>query len=212
MSSKIELAIFDLDGTLLDTSGGILASVSHVIEQNHLKELSSEDLLSFIGPPIQESFKKAYGIDDKKAQLYGEQFRDRYKDHDLLIAKPYNGIYTLMDGLKEKGIETAVATYKREDYAITILKHFGFDRYANLMHGADNYNKLKKKDIILKCIEESERNDYERIVYVGDTQSDLNAAKELGIKFVGVNYGFGFKNINGYAENPLEIEGIMEEL
>lgn len=211
MKCKYKHAIFDLDGTLLDTSGGILSSVSYVISINNLRKIEKEELLSFIGPPIQESFKRTYGISDSLAQQYGQAFRDRYKNYDLLIAEPYDGIYALMEKLKENGIIISVATYKREDYALTILEHFGFDKYAMSIHGADNDNQLKKKDIIALCISEINIVDKNKIVYIGDTKSDLNAAEALGIDFIGVNYGFGFKNVKNYANNPVEILRTMED-
>ena len=208
---SIKLVVFDLDGTLLDTSEGIISAVNHTIKRNGLKELGEKELKSFIGPPIQNSFRKAYEMNDKEVQKLAEQFRERYKNQDLLKAKPYEGIYFLMDDLVDNGYKIAVATYKREDYALDILRHFGFDKYAIAMHGADNLNDLKKKDIIRMCIKEIGISRY-NTVYIGDTKSDMDAAFEAGTEFIGVNYGFGFKNVKGFADKPMDITDIVRSL
>lgn len=191
---KYELVIFDLDGTLLDTTEGIIEAVRYTIEKHNMKELEYCELLKFIGPPIQESFKRFYGVSDDKAQLLANDFREYYKDKTLLLAKPYEGLYETLDELKARNIKIAVATYKREDYAIKLLLHNGFGNYSDLLFGADNYNKLKKMDIIKKCIDASNVADNTRVLMVGDSDNDEKGAQGVGIDFLGVTYGFGYKS------------------
>lgn len=124
-----DLAVFDVDGTLLDTTEGVLSSVEYTIEHFGFEPLSEQRLKKFIGPPIQNSFADAYGLSGDILQEIASVFRNRYKDVDLLKAKPYDGIYEAMDSLVKKDVKIAVATYKRQDYAERILRHFGFDRY-----------------------------------------------------------------------------------
>ena len=192
--NKYDLVVFDVDGTVLDTREGVLAAVQHTIEQCGLEHLSDEALRTFIGPPVQNSFKRWYRVSDEEAQRLANVFRDKYKGEDLLKAVPYDGIYDVFEKLEAKGVKTAVATYKREDYAIRLLEHFKFDHYSDILHGADNENKLKKKDIIELCINESGITDRSRIVMIGDSDNDAIGAEGMGISFVGVTYGFGFSS------------------
>lgn len=194
-----KLVIFDLDGTLLDTTEGILNAVRYTLERCGLPDLPEEILRSFIGPPIQDSFRKAYGIEDTdKLQELATIFRNRYKDNDLYMAKPYPGIYQACEALQASDMLLAVATYKREDYAVDLLRHFGFDRYMTAVYGADHENKLKKADIIQKCLglldEPHRQNVRENAVMVGDTENDSLGAQRVGIDFIGVTYGFGFQD------------------
>ena len=208
----IKYVIFDLDGTLLDTKEGILLSVEHTVRELGYGELTLEQKLSFIGPPVQVSLKRIYGLDDIQAQHGAGVFREFYKDRALLKAKPYEGIYDLCGALKDKGIRMAVATYKREDYAVRLLKHYDFDKYCDPMHGADNNNVLKKEDIIMMCVNEMGAKK-EECVLIGDTDNDAKGAMEAGIPFVAVTYGFGFKSrddLKGYphigiASTPMEV-------
>lgn len=214
----IRNVIFDLDGTLLDTSEGIIESVRYAAGVLGYKELPQEELLDFVGPPVQISFKTHYGCDDAASQRAADVFRDYYKDHALLKAEPYDGIFELCELLKANNIRMAVATYKREDYALTLLRHFGFDRYCEPMHGADNNNKLTKQDIIRMCQMEMSA-DTHNSVLIGDTCNDAIGAEKSNTPFIAVTYGFGLKSqeeINKYphigiAKSPMEIISIIFE-
>lgn len=188
-----DIAIFDLDGTLLDTSEGVINSVKYVIKEMRLPMPSKEVLSSFIGPPISESLLSVFGLPSEDIQYGTELFRNHYKDIDLLKATPYKGIYEVFERLLKIGIIPAVATYKRQDYTTRLLHHFNFHQYTNILYGSDFEGKLKKKDIIVKCIEKSGIDNYQRAVMIGDTVYDAIGAQELSIDFIGVTYGFGFK-------------------
>lgn len=208
MSKK--LVIFDLDGTLMDTSSGILLAVRDAIKEHGMPELTEEQIRSFIGPPIQCSFEAQYGISKEKAQSMADTFRTLYSTKHLLGAVPYPGIYDLLKAINERGIKSAIATYKREDYALRLLKHYHFDDYTDIMYGGDNDGTLKKRDIIQKCIDTAGVKDLGEVVMVGDTLHDSNGAKELGVDFIGVSYGFGFhgdeaKGIENMAATPKEV-------
>ena len=212
----IKNVIFDLDGTLLDTSKGILDSVRYTIAALNYSELSYEELLTFVGPPIQLSFMRHFGCDAETAQRATDIFRNYYKNFALLRAIPYEGIYDLCYELKNRGMKLAVATYKREDYALTLLQHFKFDKYCNPMYGADGNNQLKKKDIVRMCMLEMGATP-DNTVLVGDTEHDALGAIEAGVAFLAVTYGFGFRggaDLNGYnyigvADQPKEVADIL---
>ena len=214
----IKNVIFDLDGTLLDTREGVIESARYAAKKMGYSELPYETMLTFVGPPIQNSFIKYYGCDENTAQKAANIFRDYYKNSALLLAEAYEGIYDLCQELKENNVRMSVATYKREDYALTLLHHFGFDKYCNPMHGADNENLLKKEDIVRMCLDEmgAAKDD---CVLIGDTDNDAKGAIKAGTKFIAVTYGFGFKNETdvmgfpyiGVASKPAEIKKIILE-
>lgn len=191
--SRYDLAVFDLDGTLLDTREGVLSAVKFTIGELGYEMPDEDTLRSFIGPPIQDSFARVYGLEGPILQDIATLFRNFYSTKTLLEAVPYEGILELFAELSQRGIKPAVATYKREDYALTLLKHFGFDRYTDIMFGGDHENKLKKKDIIEKCIRVGGVSDVSRVVMIGDTDLDAIGAEKVGADFIGVTYGFGFR-------------------
>lgn len=188
-----DIAIFDLDGTLLDTSEGVINSVKHVIKEMGLPMPSKEILNSFIGPPVSESLYSVFRLAPKDIQYGTELFRNHYKNLDLLKAIPYKGIYEVFNSLVEWEIIPAVATYKRQDYTDKLLRHFKFHQYTDILYGSDFDGKLKKKDIIVKCLEKGGIYNRQRAVMIGDTIYDAIGAHELSMDFIGVTYGFGFK-------------------
>lgn len=198
---KYELAIFDVDGTLLDTAEGVISSLKYVIERYGLDMPPDEMLAAFIGPPVRETFRNCFGLSGNVLDEATELFRTHYKENDLFKAAPYDGIFELLKRLKDSAVTIAAATYKREDYALDILAHFGFDRYADIMHGSDFDGKLKKTDIILKCINESGISP-KGAVMIGDTSNDRIGAEKAGIDFIAVTYGFGYKK--GVSDHELE--------
>ena len=215
-NNHIEAILFDLDGTLLDTSEGIRHSVRYALDQLQLPQPSEECLREFVGPPIQESLMRYGGLSKEDAQRGANIFRDFYKNRALFEASLYEGIIPLLEQLHEQDIKIGVATYKREDYAIDILKHFGIAMYCNVMHGADNENKLTKADIIDLCIDELGVQKH-NIVLVGDTEHDAKGASQAGIKFCAVTWGFGYQgstinsayDINFVCNNPLKLLRIL---
>ena len=200
--NRYELAVFDLDGTLLDTTEGVLSAVRDTITELGLAIPPKEILLGFIGPPIQDSFARTFGLEGEILQEIATLFRNQYcREELLLLAKPYDGIFDLLEELCQRGIRPAVATYKREDYALRLLSYFGFNRYTEIMFGGDHENTLKKKDIIERCLSVGGV-PREHAVMIGDTAHDAVGANAAGVDFLGVTYGFGFRCAEDVAKCP----------
>lgn len=193
MKKQYEIAVFDVDGTLLDTTEGVLSAVRYTIKTHGLPELPETELKKFIGPPIQDSFRRTYGLSGEILQELATTFRNRYKDVDLFKAVPYEGIYDVCTALQDRSIKIAIATYKRQDYAESIMKHFSFDRYSDIICGADHENRLKKVDIIRNSMDCMGVKDYTNAIMIGDSSHDAIGAEQIGMDFLGVTYGFEFR-------------------
>ena len=204
--------IFDVDGTLINGTEGILKSVCKAIEHFNLPMPSQEKLVEFVGPPMQNSCKATFNTTDEFAQEFANFFRKEYAAGDVFLADVYDGIFELLEYLKSKGYKLGVATYKRQDYAIDLMKHFGFDKYFDSICGADNENKLKKIDILKNCMKELGA-PKETTILIGDSYHDGAAAQELGVGFIGVTYGFGFKTKEDIFEyNPITVANNAREI
>lgn len=187
--------IFDLDGTLLDTSVGIWESIEYAVKKMGYPLLTQEQLRSFIGPPLTDSFMRCYGCDRVEGERLTAAYREHYRGEALLHAEPYAGVFTLCERLRGDGFRLAVATSKPQIFAERILTHFGFGKYLDEIHGADLAGWLSKADLIRLCAGEDRLN-----FMVGDTEHDARGAWEARVPFIGVRYGFG--NIGDMAELP----------
>jgi phosphoglycolate phosphatase len=184
--------IFDIDGTILDTTDGVINSVCYTIKYYNLPMCDNDVLKSFVGPPMQEAFKRVYGFSSEDAQKASNVFREQYKDADVFCAKPYPLMLDLFNKLKQKGYKIGIATYKRIDYAVKILEHFCFSQFCDAICGSDPENKLSKTEIIELCLDETNTKT-SKAVLIGDSEYDAIGAEEAGVDFIGVTYGFGFK-------------------
>lgn len=211
---RFDYAIFDLDGTLLDTREGVIAAVVFAMKK-YGKPIPNHNILeSLIGPPMQESFQKLYNLSFNEAMEMANVFRDAYKTDDFLFkAIPYGGIYELMESLIDSGVKIGIVTYKREDYAKRLLFEKRFDIYTKYMYGSDFECKKKKYDMILYCLRKMGCDDNSRAVYIGDGESDGIAANKARINFIAVSYGYGFKeshDADGYL--PIGVANTCKDI
>ena len=208
----MKCAIFDLDGTLLDTSPGIVESVEYAAAKLGYPQLSRTELLSFIGPPLQGSFMRCFGCNETEADALTDVYRAHYRAGALLRAAPYDGIFELLETLESAGCMTAVATSKPQPFAEQILAHFGFRFHA--IHGVDFAGKLGKADMIRLCMSDADAEPAE-CVMIGDTEHEARGAQAVGVPFVGVSYGFGDPAemakypALGTAETPMGVWAIL---
>lgn len=194
--------IWDIDGTLLATAEGLVAAYEHCTELLSLPRRSREELASYIGPVPQDIFRQKYGMEEQVAQEATKIFRTWYKQHGLRMARPYEGIMEVLNAFSLAGIPQAIATNKRQDYAQEICDIFGISRYCKPILGADDAGKSTKAQRICQCVETLSA---KHAVMIGDTEGDKRAAGEAGVDFLGVNYGYSFHNVLGFANTPREI-------
>ena len=213
MKNDYELVIFDLDGTLLDTSCGILAAVSGALDALHIpygKELKATE---FIGPPIEKALQKHLSLEGEVLQAAAKEFRTQYAKEHLLKATPYEGMERLLVSLRHAGFGRAVATYKREAVAERLLWHCGLAKHFNIIHGTNDAHPQSKADLIRQCVEDYGLCNSRHAVMIGDTDEDASGAALAGVDFIAVTYGFGFVRQHfttihpcvGVASTPSEV-------
>ena len=203
--------IWDLDGTLLDTTEGVMYAVEKTVAQLKLAPLKPDILKQFVGPPMQDSFVKFYGFDGTSALKAANLFRENYKKESLFKATLYPHTMETLRALKNRGYTMGVATNKSHDNALSIVEHFGISSFCDCVLGSDLGGKLKKADIIKKCLFELSI-DSDEAVYIGDSSYDLQGAEEVGMQFFGVSYGFGFKKGENMGHTLLDSMREIEEV
>lgn len=193
MKNKYSLIILDLDGTILNTSKGIFDSINYVIETMNLEKIDDSILKKFIGPPVFDSFKNYCGLNKDRAMEATKLYRKYYWEKGMFEAEIYDEVEEFLKTLKNKNIKLAVATLKREDQAIAILKHFNLYDKFDIVVGVDEANTRKKKDTILIAMNELQCKSKDEVLMIGDTLHDFEGAEKAGVDFAGITYGFGFE-------------------
>lgn len=186
-----EYVLFDLDGTISDSSEGITKGIQIALDSYGIHEELSE-LRKFIGPPLKVSFHGFYGFDEEKTAEAIARYREYYSEIGLFQNTPYEGIEELLKKIKASGRKIAVATSKPEDFSNTILDKFGLKKYFDYIVGPSrDYRRGDKDEIILEAINRFDNPDKDNVVMIGDTKFDAEGAKTVGIDCIGVLYGFG---------------------
>jgi phosphoglycolate phosphatase len=206
--------LFDLDGTLMDTSPGIFSTVNHTMEVLGFSHLPPMQLRKFVGPPLAACFRIACGLEESIIPQACQVYRDKYGECGMYNATIYPGIEDVLRTLKGKGCYLGVATLKYEQLAMQILNHFGLSNYMDVVVGSDKEGILSKADIITTALKRLGVTDLDSVAMVGDTPHDQDGASSVGVSFLGVDYGFGFskghplpkeQGIIGMASNSTDL-------
>lgn len=183
---------FDLDGTLTDPGEGITKSVEYALNKYGIQVEDRTSLYKFIGPPLNDSFSEFYGFDEEKAMEAVSFYREYFGVTGLFENEVYDGIVSVLETLKEKGMHLLVATSKPEEYSVRILEKFDLIKYFDFVCGATmSGSRVKKADIIAYALESAGVKDKSEVLMVGDRHHDIDGAKINGLASMGVTYGYG---------------------
>ena len=188
-----ETILFDLDGTLTDPAEGITKAVEVALNHYGITVENRSTLNKFIGPPLDESFPEFYGFNDEQVREATRVFREYFGRQGWAENIPYPGIDKLLGDLKAAGKKLIIATSKPEEFAVRIMNHFGLAQYMDVIAGAstDNQEGAKKANVIRKALQRAGVEDLAAAVMVGDRRHDVAGGHEVGLKVIGVLYGYG---------------------
>lgn len=183
--------LLDLDGTLVDSEPGILASGKAALRAlGH--DPGELEIAGLIGPPLEEVLGQLLGRfgDDRVAEAV-VAYRDHYGSTGLLETTVYPGIEATLERLGGLGIGLYVATSKRRAFAERILGHLGLaGRFAGV-HGSEPGGALDHKAELIAHVLARQELSAERCLMVGDRRHDVDGARANGVSSVGVLWGYG---------------------
>jgi phosphoglycolate phosphatase len=182
--------LFDLDGTLADSSAGILGSFRVTLDQIGIPA-NEDQLRRLIGPPLGESFR-ILGVAPADIDDVVELYRDSYAQRGVYEAHLYDGVATTLESLHAQGVHLGVATAKRVDFARLMLESLGVAHLFDAINGASlDLLVTSKFDIMTPVLDGWRFEDGLDVWMVGDRNYDMVAARTHGLSAVGATWGFG---------------------
>ena len=185
--------IFDLDGTLLDTLGDLAASVNYAMRTHGMPEHSVDEVCRFVGNGVCRLMERAVpgGAAHPAFEAAFATFRRHYMEHSLDTTRPYKGIPEMLQELKRRGRHTAVVSNKFDAATKELCRHFFPDTIDVAVgeHEAEGIRKKPAPDTVLQALSQLGVGQ-EGAVYVGDSDVDIQTARNSGLPCISVLWGF----------------------
>lgn len=185
---------FDLDGTLVDTSGDLNAAVNHVLASVKRPLLAQDTVKQHIGGGaklmLQHGLEATGGIPDGDFKPLYRQMLSFYEANVSVHSRPFDGALELLDRLDAMGVRYAVVTNKFESLAVKLLTDLNLAHRMGCILGADTLGKENAKPSGAPIFEMVKRCGGGRAAYIGDSIYDVMAAKNAGVPSVAVSFGF----------------------
>lgn len=201
----IELIIFDLDGTLIDSSVDIANAINYAVEPYGISPVTVEETIGLIGEGITRLMEKlmersryegpdphmmsrdtAIPITDR--EIVTQRFLDHYSSHLIDNTTAYPGVRDTLQALK--GFKKAVISNKREELSTRVLRDLGLLHYLDLIVGSDTTPERKPSPVPINHVLKKLNVSPDRAAIVGDSNYDIEAGKAAHILTVGVTYGY----------------------
>lgn len=187
--TSVDLLIFDLDGTLIESKWDIAKSVNLTLVDLGLPERPLDEIFGFVGDGVKKLLRLAVG--EQNQERFDEAlnvFRRHYLAHCLDRTVFYPGVEPMLEHFSRK--QKAVATNKSIEYTRVILNGLGAHHFPVVV-GGDNGFGLKPEPGMLLHVIETVGASKDRTVLVGDSTNDINGGHNAGIRVCAVGYGMG---------------------
>ncbi|HUA58685.1 MAG TPA: phosphoglycolate phosphatase [Verrucomicrobiae bacterium] len=188
----MELVIFDLDGTLIDSRLDIAHSVNAMRQHMNLAPLAFDTVYKYVGNGAPVLVRRALGeqAPDSEVQSALAFFLRHYNEHALDFTRLYPGVRESLDRLRKAGKKMAVLTNKPTAATRKILDGLGAGEYFFQVYGGDSLEHKKPHPVGIDRLREQTGCGREQTVMVGDSSVDVQTARNAKVPCCGVSYGF----------------------
>jgi phosphoglycolate phosphatase len=188
----MNLLIFDLDGTLVDSKLDLVHSVNAARGLMSLAPISEELVSSYVGDGVAVLMRRALGPEATEAEVQRaiEFFLGYYREHMLDNTRLYPGVKEGLDRMLESGAKMAVLTNKPVRFSRAIVEGLGLGGHFFQIYGGNSFDQKKPDPIGIEKLLEESGISRERTIMVGDSGVDIRTARNAQVKACGVSYGF----------------------
>ncbi len=186
----MKLIIFDLDGTLVDSSTDISHAINYALEGTNVPPVTVQETITMIGEGITRLFEKIIEKNNLSADkdILIQRFLHHYSAHLTDNTPVYPGVKETMEALKE--YPKAVISNKREDLSSRILELLGMRKYFDVVVGSDTTSERKPSPVPIQYVLSRFEAKPEDAVIIGDSNFDIEAGKAAGVTTIAVTYGY----------------------
>ena len=203
----LRLLIFDLDGTLVDSSEGVVDAVNYSLEQVGATLQSAPAIKRFIGDPLEVMYPH---FTDAPFDVLHDHFQERARHSVSQQSIPLDGVDVCLRQLRAEGYSMAVASTKIHAHIDSILRKHDWHSLFDLIVGSDQVSRVKPDpEIFQKVLDEMECSACESLV-IGDTHNDVIAAKRIPVQVVAVDSDFGCPNLLAESAPDYRIGSLSE--
>ena len=188
---KYELMIFDLDGTILNTLDDMADSCNEILKRNGFPVHSEEEIKYMVGNGIPKLIERALpqNVSQKEYTKVLNEYIDYYQEHSALKTATYPGMKETLELLKQKGVILAVNTNKLHEAAVELCDRY-FPAIFDIVAGGKAGQKPKPAPDGVNFILEHTGIPKEKVLYIGDSDVDIQTAQNSGIDSLGAAWGF----------------------
>ena len=188
----MDLLIFDLDGTLVDSKLDLAYAVNAARAHMGLPPIDNDRVYSYVGDGAPVLMRRALGPEASETEVLKalEFFLQYYGEHKLDHTRPYPGVPEALDELSRAGVQMAVLTNKPVKVSRAILEGLGLGKYFARIYGGNSFEQKKPDPLGVETLLSELGVERQRTLMVGDSAVDIRTARNAGIKVCGVTYGF----------------------
>ena len=196
--SQVRALIFDLDGTLIDSKRDLIRSVNVMLKEMGREELHEETISGYIGHGAPQLVRRALGNGASEVECEGalKFFLGYYDEHKMDSTYAYPGVAEALAKLTD--VPMAILTNKPVRVSRRILKELGLAKYFRLVYGGNSFATKKPDPLGAQTILRELGVVPEETILVGDSEVDVQTARNVGMYAASVNYGFGTHDREAY--------------
>ena len=183
----MQALFFDLDGTLVDSSKGIIESFQHTFDTLKVPQPDLKTIRSFMGPPLISSFEATLpeALVDQAVTIYRQYYHEKGQYKSTLFPQ----IVEALKAIQDESIPLYITTSKHEPVALQMCQDLGISKYFKGIYGSSS-DRTHKADVIRYALSINDLPKEETVI-IGDTKFDLIGGQAVGIKTMAVTWGFG---------------------
>ena len=190
--NKNKIILFDLDGTLIDSTDAIVSTFYHSFKElNFDFKGNDEDIKSLIGYPLDIMYKDL-GVDESKVWDFVDSYKNRYREISVEQTTLLENAYEAVE-LASKFARVSVVTTKTRTYTMPLLENFNIAQFFEVVTGRENVQNPKPhpEPVLITLEQMNYDKNIDSVWMIGDTNLDLIAANEANVNSIGVLCGYG---------------------